>query len=178
MKKADRKPNSPRERFSMKSWIFPMCIAAAYLILWVTVPDRTCHALRAAGRILLQASTPLLLAFFMMFLLNLFVTPAHVTRFMGRKSGTVGILFSSAAGIVSMGPIYAWYPFLASLKEKGASDFHLVNFLSSRAVKPALIPLMVTYFGWRFSLIFSLFGLLSALIAATVVCFLNRLTSR
>ena len=155
-----------------------MCVAVVYLILWVMAADRTCHALRAAGHILLQASVPLMLAFFMMFMLNLFVTPAHVIRFMGRKAGATGILLSSVAGIVSMGPVYAWYPFLASLKEKGAADFYLANFLSNRAVKPALIPLMMTYFGWRFSLIFSLFGVLSALFAATVVSFLNRISLR
>jgi len=155
-----------------------MGVAVAYLILWVMAPDRSSHALRAAGHILLQASLPLLLAFFMMFMLNLFVTPAHVTRFMGGKAGARGILLSSVAGIVSMGPVYAWYPFLASLKEKGASDFYLVNFLSNRAVKPALIPLMITYFGWRFSLVFALFGVFSALLAATVVRFLNRISSR
>jgi len=76
-----------------------------------------------------------------------------------------------------MGPIYAWYPFLASLKEKGAVDFYLANFLSSRAVKPALLPLMITYFGWQYSLVFALFGVLSALLVATVVRFLNHISS-
>lgn len=152
-----------------------MCVAAAYLILWVILPDRTYKALRAAFHIMAQVSVPLLLAFFMMFLLNLFITPSHITRFMGQKAGALGILLSSAAGIISMGPVYAWYPFLASLKEKGASDFNLANFLSNRSVKPALIPLMIAYFGWRFSLVFAVFGVLSALAVAMSVSLLNRI---
>ncbi len=178
MKKAEEKRRPARGGISKKAWIFPMCVAAAYLILGVAAPDRTFQALNAAGRIMIQVSLPLLLAVLMMFLLNLFVTPAHVTRFMGRKAGPLGILLSSAAGVVSMGPVYAWYPFLASLKEKGASDFHLANFLSSRAVKPVLMPLMIAYFGWRFSLLFALFGVLSALVVATVVRFISPLSVR
>lgn len=155
-----------------------MCVGVLYLILWVSVPDRTLHALVAAGRILIQVSGPLTLAFFLMFLLGLFVTPIHVTRFMGRKAGALGLLLSSLAGIVSMGPVYAWYPFLSSLKEKGASDLFLANFLSNRAVKPVLIPLMISYFGWRFSLVFSLAGIGIAILTAVLVHFLNRYASR
>jgi len=87
-------------------------------------------------------------------------------------------LLSSAAGIISMGPVYAWYPFLSSLKEKGASDFNLANFLSNRAVKPALIPLMIAYFGWRFSIVFAVFGVLSALAVAMSVSLLNRIVKK
>ena len=155
-----------------------MSVAAAYLILWVLLPDRTSQALRVVVHIMIQVSAPLLLAFFMMFLLNLFVTPSHVTRFMGQKSGALGILLSSAAGIISMGPVYAWYPFLASLKEKGASDFNLANFLSNRSVKPALIPLMIAYFGWRFSLVFAVFGVLSALAVAMSLALFNRIVKK
>ncbi|HPQ29814.1 MAG TPA: hypothetical protein PLQ82_15180, partial [Desulfobacteraceae bacterium] len=76
MKKMERAPNSSEKRFPLKSWIFPMCVAGAYLILWVILPDRTSQALRAVVHILIQVIAPLLLAFFMMFLLNLFVTPS------------------------------------------------------------------------------------------------------
>jgi len=176
--KMERAPNSSAKRFPLKPWIFPICVASAYLILWLILPDRTSQALLAVVHILIQVIAPLLLAFFMMFLLNLFVTPSHITRFMGHKAGALGILLSSAAGIISMGPVYAWYPFLASLKEKGASDFNLANFLSNRALKPALIPLMIAYFGWRFSLVFAVFGVLSALTVAMSVSLLNRIVKK
>jgi len=156
------------------AWAFPLVVLVLYLVLWVLTPDRTGRAVMAAAHVLGQVSFPLLLAFVMMLLLNRFVTPAHATRFLGRKSGVLGVLLSSAAGIVSMGPVYAWYPFLASLREKGASDFHLANFLGQRAVKPVLLPLMIAYFGWRFSLVFSIVSAFIAILAATVVGGLSR----
>ena len=76
----------------------------------------------------------------MMIVLNLFIAPSHVSRFLGRRAGITGVLLSSVAGILSMGPVVAWLPFLAAIREKSASDFHVANFLSSRAVKPVLLP--------------------------------------
>lgn len=157
-----------------RSWIFPVCVTGVYLILLIITPERAILALQSAGRILTQAGLPLLLAFLMMFLLNLFITPAHVSRFMGRRAGIRGILLSSSAGIISMGPVFAWYPLLKTLREKGATDFHLANFLSSRAVKPVMLPLMITFFGWRFSLIFTGISIVNAFLTAAVVSLANR----
>ena len=168
----DGKP--PQKRSRLRPWIFPACVAGIYLILLVITPDRAWVGLQAAWRVLIQAALPLLLAFGMMFLLNMFITPVHVSNFLGNGVGVRSVFFSAAAGIISMGPIFAWYPFLKSLRKKGASDFHLANFLSHRAVKPALLPMMILYFGWRFSLIFTIFCILSALVTATVVSLLGR----
>ena len=137
-------------------------------------PDRIITALKASGTVLKQTTLPLLLAFIMMFLLNMFITPGYVSRFLGSRAGVKGVLLSSAAGILSMGPIYAWFPFLKALREKGASDFHLANFLSNRAVKPVLLPLLIAYFGWRFSLIFILLNMMGALLVATAVAFFGK----
>lgn len=157
------------KRFSMRSWVFPLVVAAAYLLLAALVPERAACALGGAFRVLAQVSLPLLLAFAMMILLNRFVTPAHATRFLGRGAGWSGLFLSSAAGILSMGPIYAWYPFLASLREKGASAFHLACFLGHRSVKPVLLPVMIASFGWRFALAFTLAGMAIAVLTAMIV---------
>lgn len=164
----------PKGSKKMLPWLFPLGVVLLCLALNFVSPDRTLSALRASGNILKQTTLPLILALVMLFALNLFITPAHVARFLGSRAGTKGVLLSSAAGIFSMGPIYAWFPLLKSLREKGAADFHLANFLGCRAVKPVLVPLMVTYFGWRFSLIFILVNWLGALLVATVVAFSGK----
>jgi uncharacterized membrane protein YraQ (UPF0718 family) len=174
MKNFDENKKTPRERFHFGPWVFPAIVAVGYLILAGVSQDRTMAALQASGRVFAQAVLPLLLAFVMMFLLNLFVTPALVSRYLGHGTGAKGVLLSSVAGIVSMGPIFSWYPFLKVLREKGASDFHLANFLAHRAVKPVLLPLMIVYFGWRFSLVFSAVGVIGALLAATIVGMFDR----
>ena len=174
MKKSivDGKPVEKQTRF--RSWIFPACIAGIYIVLMLVAPNRAWVGLQTAGGVLMQAALPLLLAFGMMFVLNLFLSPVHVSTFLGSGAGIRGVLFSAVAGIISMGPIFAWYPLLESLRKKGASDFHLANFLSHRAVKPVMLPMMIIYFGWRFSLIFTVFCVLSALVTATAVSLLGR----
>jgi len=152
-----------------KAWVFLACVAAAYVALLAARPGQAAAALRTSGRVLLQIALPLGVAFAVMVVLNALVRPAHITRFLGRGAGVKGAALSSAAGILSMGPIFAWYPLLKDLREKGASDFHLANFLCCRAVKPFLLPLMVSYFGWAFTLVFNLLIVVSALLIAAAV---------
>ncbi len=47
--------------------------------------------------------------------------------------------------------------------------FALANFLGNRAVKPFLLPVMVFYFGWVFTLVFTAFTVLGALLNAFIV---------
>jgi len=150
-------------------WGFLICMIGIYGVLLIATPDRALAALGASGRVLLQVALPLCVAFVVMFLLNLLVKPAHVSRLAGRGAGIKGVVLSTAAGILSMGPIYAWYPLLNALREKGASNFHLANFLSNRAVKPFLLPLMIFYFGWVFTLALTVLTVLGALLVAAVV---------
>ena len=88
---------------------------------------------------------------------------------MGKEAGIKGIIFSAAAGIISVGPIYAWYPLLKDLKEKGASDSLIAIFLGSRAVKPFLLPVMIKYFGWIFVLVLTVLMVLGSVIGGNIV---------
>lgn len=155
-----------------RQWFFPISMIAVYMTIYFIAPDGTVNALMASGAVVKQMALPLLFAFVMMIVLNLFMTPTHVSRFLGSHAGIKGVLLSSVAGILSMGPVYAWLPFLAAIRDKGASDFHLANFLSSRAVKPVLLPLMIGYFGWRFSLIFTVLNMAGALFVAAAVFYI------
>jgi uncharacterized membrane protein YraQ (UPF0718 family) len=163
-----------KPRGKRRQWLFPFGMMAIYLAIYLIAPDRAVHALMESGRVLKQMVLPLLLAFAMMVALNWYVSPAQVTRYLGSPAGVQGVFFSSVAGIVSMGPVMAWLPFLAAIREKGASDFHLVNFLTSRAVKPVLLPLMIGYFGWCFSLVFTVLNMAGALLVAAVVAGIGR----
>ena len=133
----------------------PGLMLVVYGVIALMSPEHAITALKASGRVMLQIAPALVVAFAVMVLLNLVVTPAHIRRFLGKGTKAKGTLLSSVAGILSMGSIYAWYPLLKDLREKGVSDFHLANFLGCRAVKIPLMPMMAAYFGWAFTLILS-----------------------
>lgn len=143
--------------------LFPACVLVVYGMLLAITPDKAFEALKSSGNVSLNIVQPLGLVFAVMLVLNLFVKPAQIARFLGRGAGIKGTLISVVAGIISTGPIYAWYPLLKELREKGAGSFPLAVFMYNRAVKPFLLPIMVAYFGWRYVVILTVLTVLASI---------------
>jgi len=143
-------------------FLFPTIVLAVYGILLAAAPDKALVALESSGRVLRNVALPLGLVFAVMLVLNLFVKPAQITRFVGRRAGIKGIMLSAGAGIISAGPIYVWYPLLKELREKGAGASRIAVFLYSRAVKPFLLPIMIAYFGWQYVVVLTALTVLGA----------------
>ena len=82
------------------------------------------------------------------------------------------------ANIVKLPNISASIPQLQAaikeLREKGARSFHLANFLNNRTVKPFLLPVMVFYFGWAYTLILTALTIVSSLCVGYSVDALTR----
>jgi len=138
-------------------------VLAIYGILFAVMPDKALTALRSSSHVFLNIAVPLCLVFILMLVLNLVLKPAHIARFLGKEAGIKGIVLSAVAGIISTGPIYAWYPLLRELREKGTGNLLIAIFLNNRAVKPFLLPVMISYFGWTYVLILTVFTILGSL---------------
>jgi len=136
--------------------IFPVCVLAYYGIFCFIDPHKALIAMRTSGNLLLYIALPLVIVFVIMLALNLFVKPAQIVRLFGKGLRIKGIVLSVVAGIISMGPIYVWYPLLKNLREEGAGNGPIAIFLYSRAVKPFLLPVMIAYFGWVYVVILTL----------------------
>ena len=110
---------------------------------------------------LLKKVLPVLgIVFALTFLSNLLLNPKIVSRYLGRGAKSSGWPVAIIAGILSMGPIYLWYPLLGELKAKGMRDALIAVFLYNRAVKIPLLPVMIYYFGLRVVLILSVLMIL------------------
>jgi len=153
----------------IRPWLFPLGIAGLYGLGIIFAPESTERALHMSGSMFRQLALPICLALIMMVVLNRFLSPEVVTLFLGRSAGIKGVFLSSLAGVLSMGPVYVWYPLLKTLKDKGASEFHIANFIGNRSVKPVLLPVLVIYWGWYFTSLFVLVSLVGALIVACIV---------
>ena len=148
---------------------FPVLMIAVYGIIFAFMPDRAFLALKSSGIIFSNIIIPLGLVFILMIALNLFLKPAYIASFLGKGAGIRGIILSMTAGIISTGPIYAWYPMLKELKEKGAGSSSIAVFLNSRAVKPFLLPIMISYFGCLYVAILTVFTITGSLVAGYLV---------
>jgi uncharacterized membrane protein YraQ (UPF0718 family) len=154
--------------------LFPIIMLAVYGILFIVIPDNALLAFKSSANIFLNMLIPLGMIFVLMLLINLFVKPARVVKFLGKGSGIKGIILSAAAGIISTGPIYVWYPLLKDLREKGARDSSIAIFLYNRAVKPFLLPVMIAYFGWLYVVVLTLLTVLGSIAVGYSLNILTR----
>jgi len=165
--------NLDRIKSFAKSVRLPAGILVIYLILLAVLPEKSIVAFEACGRILKSLIVPFCLVFVVMFLMNLFVKPTQIVRFLGKGAGIKGVILSVAAGIISTGPIYAWYPLLKDLKEKGATNYLVTVFLYNRAVKPFLLPIIIGYFGWIYVVILTIVTVIASVVVGYIVEFLT-----
>jgi uncharacterized membrane protein YraQ (UPF0718 family) len=147
----------------MRMLIFPACVLAVYGILFAIAPEKAFLALKGSGDLFLNLVGILVLVFIVMLAFNLFLKPGQVGKFLGTGAGFRGIILSAGAGIISMGPVYAWYPLLKELKEKGAGTSVIAAFLYNRAIKVPLLPLIIAYFGWLYVVILTLLTFLGSI---------------
>ena len=165
---------SANKRSGLKKLIFPGCVLMIYGIVFVVSPAGAAMAVRSSTAILLNLMVPLGLVFTLMVFMNLFLKPTHIVRFLGKQSSSRGFILSAAAGIISMGPIYAWYPLLKELRKKGAANSLIAVFLGNRAVKPFLLPVMISYFGWVYVTLLMLFTVSGSLAVGYLVNTLGK----
>ncbi|MBN1848902.1 MAG: hypothetical protein JW932_09990 [Deltaproteobacteria bacterium] len=151
------------------SWLFLGIMLALYTIVFFFSRQKFLEAMSIDCKIILQMVIPLFIAFLIMLIINLYVGPKKIISLMGEKIGIRGVLLSSLAGIISMGPIYAWYPMLKGLREKGVHFFYLSNFLGNRAIKPFLLPVMISFFGWTYTIIFNGLVWISSIIVSLIL---------
>lgn len=111
----------------------------------------------------------LCLAFFMVFLVNLYVKPEIIKKHLGHDSGIRGWLYAIIGSIIIGGPPYVIFPILQELKSHGMKNSLIVTFLNNRNVQPAFLPVMAYYFGLRFTVVLSLYIVLFAIMSGLII---------
>lgn len=152
MTKVDAKRGGAHRSTGRGGLIFLGTVVAAYAIVMVFFPATGLQALSLAASTSLQLLVPLSLVFAALLLTNLFLKPQKISSLVGSNSGLKGSLLSLLAGILSVGPAYAWYPLLGTVRSHGGGAGQIAVFLYGRAIKPFLLPAMIAYFGWVFTL--------------------------
>ena len=154
--------------------LFPVLMLIVYGFLFAVLPEKAIAAFKSSGKVFLNITIPLGFVFILLVIFNLFLNPAHIVKLFGKKSGIKGIILSSTAGIISMGPVYAWYPLLRELRKKGAANYLMAIFINSRAVKPFLLPVMISYFGVRYVIVLTVVTMTGTIVAGYITGVLSR----
>ena len=91
-------------------------VVFVYFLLFLFQPEKIKQSLKISTDVLLQILPSLLLIILLMGIMNCFVNPRTVSKYVGKGSGIKGWLLAILTGILSHGPVYAWYPLLRDLR--------------------------------------------------------------
>ena len=153
--------------------IFLLVVVCLYALAFLVNADLALNALSFTTKLFHRLVPVLLLIFTLIFISNLFLKPDWVRANVGKDSGLRGWVIAVVGGILSVGPIYAWYALLRDLQAKGMRTALIAVFLYNRGIKLPLLPLMIHYFGVTYTLILAtymtLFSLLSGILVEKIV---------
>jgi uncharacterized membrane protein YraQ (UPF0718 family) len=135
-----------------------------YALLFVVDPSNASAALGSAWSLALTIAPILVLVTAFVALVNYAVTADAIAAYLGSESGATGYLVAIVGGVLSHGPVYAWYTLLADLRERGMRDGLIAVFLYNRAIKLPLLPLFLYYFDVEYAAV-----LLGTMVVASIV---------
>ena len=155
--------------FAFRGKYFFLVILILYGVLFFVNSQTALAALQKSGAVLIKILPIIVVVILFTALLNYFLQPRQIANHLGRESGARGWLWALAAGVISHGPMYAWYPLLEDLRSHGMRDGLIVVFFFSRAIKIPLLPMMIDYFGLAFTLVLSFYILIGALVQGWIL---------
>ncbi len=156
-----KKPEKP---FAFRGKYLFLTVLLFYSVLFLVNSQSALLAIQKSWDVLTKILPILALVIFFTALINYFFKPRQIAIHLGQDSGINGWLWALASGVISHGPMYAWYSLLEDLRSHGMKDELIVVFFASRAIKVPLLPVMVDYFGLLFTILISFYMLLGALL--------------
>ncbi|MGB9887339.1 MAG: permease [Moorellales bacterium] len=132
-------------RYLLAALAFDLVVLAFYPSTGLTLFQKT-------GNIFLEMLSVLPPIFVLLGLLEVWVPRETVIRFLGEKSGILGVTLSFLLGAAAAGPLYAAFPVAATLVRKGAKFTNVLILLYAWSAVKLPMLLFETYaLGPRFS---------------------------
>ena len=151
-----------------------LLVFAAYIVLFLFNSHTALLALQKSAHVILKILPIFAVVIVFTALLNYALQPKQIVKHLGEESGAKGWLVALVAGVISHGPMYAWYPMIEDLRSHGLKDSLVGVFFYARAIKLPLLPLMIDYFGLSFTFILSFYILIGALLQGWILEQLER----
>jgi len=158
----------PKNKEKNKAKYFLLIVILIYIGLFFINYSAFIKSITFFINILEKMIPIIILIFFLMIIMNLFVTTKLITKHFQDKSIKAWI-YSIFFGILSTGPLYVWYPLLKSAQNKGVSPGLISCFLYNRSIKIYLIPIMIFYFGVKYILILSIVMIIISVIQGITI---------
>ncbi len=178
VKNAESSPNAngnaTNKKKSNLSKIFALITILIYILLYFIDKNFFTLSFNSLQNMVLKIGPYLILIFLLMLFNELVISPESVKKYLGKNSGWKGVLATSLFGVLSVGPVYVWFPLLKDLKKHGLTNKLIAIFMYNRAVKLQVLPVMIFYFGVRYSIVFTLFIIIASFFIGEIVDYLVK----
>ena len=154
---------------SLEDYFLLIAAVVVYIFVFFFNNDIFYAGLKSFWALFVQVAPIILLVFVLIFITSYFLNEDNVSKLFGEKTGWRSWALAIILGIISAGPIYAWYPLLADLRDKGMENSYVSVFLYNRAIKPQLLPIMIYYFGLVFVVVLTVYMVVASIINGYIV---------
>lgn len=160
----------------LQRYSFLLIVLAINILVAVFYPSTGIASFKITWANMLEMLSVIPPIFILLGLLDVWVQKETMIRYMGEKSGIVGILIAFVLGSAAAGPLYAAFPVAVVLLKKGSKLSNVLIFIGAWATtKIPLLLFEATSMGWKFMLtrlIVDIFGI--AAIAYVTEKFLSQ----
>lgn len=156
--------------FFQRQGYFFFGVLLVFIAIVVFLPQKGSAAFSIVVDLLKKLAPLFVLIFVLMTVVNYYITPKRIARLLGSSGVSLKAwVVAIVGGVLSSGPIYMWYPLLRDLRKKGVTNGLIATFLYARAIKLPLLPLLILYFGFSYSVVLILVMLVMAVIQGLLV---------
>jgi len=145
------------KKIELKGVKFLLLIGLIYLVLLIFDNSNAMISLTKFIKIFISLLPIFAFIIILTALINYFLKPKQIMKHFGENSGKTGIFYSLIGGILSHGPMYAWYGMLSDMRKHGLKDGLIVTFFYARAVKLPLLPMMLAIFGLTYTIVINIY---------------------
>jgi len=157
------------KKIEFKGIKFLFFVIIIHIIIFLLDKESSSLALIKSYEVLLKLLPIFVMIILITTLINYFLKPKSVMKHFGKDSGLRAWIYTIFAGIISAGPMYAWYAILGELKQNGLKDGLLVTFMYTRSIKIPFIPIMIDYFGILFTTILFIYIIIGAVLQGVLI---------
>ena len=162
------------KKFKFKGLKFLFFVIALFILLSIFDFENIVKIMDKIGNMLFRLIPIFILVITVTAIINYFLKPKKIMRYFGKNSGKKGIIYALLGGIISHGPMYAWYPMLDDMRKHGLKFGLIAIFMYARAIKIPLLPFMIGLFGLPFTIIVNIYILIFAILQGKITDLLMK----
>ncbi len=151
-----------------KSWYVLAFSVSIYIVLFFINQNIFWTSYNFFTKTLIKIAPIFIFIFILMVLTNRYIDNYFIVKHL-RGSLIKKWFYIIVGGILSTGPLYVWYPLLKNLKEKGLTDGEIASFLWNRSIKPAYLPIMISYFSLNYTILLTITIIITSFLQAFIV---------